>query len=342
MIVRRSVPLLLLLAGAVVQSTRAQENAALAVAKRAYADLDYGRAIAAAQGALEQRVTRVERVEAYELLGLTYGALDSTRQAVAAFRELIFLAPDREPDPIRVSPRITSLYASALGQVLVVRKVRVDSVSFVAGSGRVPLRFDVSRPAEVVVNAAGNDLDGRVDSLSVAAEGGVFWSALGSDGIPVPPGRYQLIIEASAARDQYASQVVVEVRHGEVDTLAHLTSVPGYTLQGESEIPGRNWKPLGLAALYTAIASGASVALENSGLGSPPRREIGAVSFAVLFTGFVMSLKKPDARPVPANILYNQLLREELARRNAEIARQNEVRRRQVMVTVVPALGDSP
>ena len=94
-----------------------------------------------------------------------------------------------------------------------------------------------------------------------------------------------------------------------------------------------------MAALYTAIASSASLALENTGVGSPPRKEIGAVSFAVLVTGFVMSLKKPDPRPIPSGILYNQLMQEELERRNDEIARQNELRRRQVLLTVVPGDG---
>ena len=62
---------------------------------------------------------------------------------------------------------------------------------------------------------------------------------------------------------------------------------------------------------------------------------------AVLVTGFIMSIKKPDARAVPANIRYNELLREQIAQRNADIARQNAIRRRQVELTVVPVTGGS-
>ncbi|MCZ6915818.1 MAG: hypothetical protein O7I93_03490 [Gemmatimonadetes bacterium] len=326
----------------VLQTAGAQENPSLSSAKSAYAALDYEAAIASGQSALSQRLSAGELIEAYELLGFAYGALDSTRRAVEAFSNLIFLAPDREPDVQLVSPRITSLYASALGQVLVIRKVRVDSASFIAGEGRVPVRFDLSRPATAVTRVVGNDLDVQIDSAPVAGQGGVLWSPVREDGTPIPPGQYQLIIEANARRDQYSAQVLVEVRHGTVDTLPHLTSVPGYTPQEEWETPGRDWKPLGMAVLYTAIASGASLALENTGLGSPSRKEIGAVSFAVLVTGFVMSLKKPDPRPIPSGILYNQLLREELERRNDEIARQNELRRRQVLLTVVPVDGGGP
>jgi len=319
----------------VVPARGVAQDPNLARARQAYQDLDYTTAIVAARRALAGRITREERIEAYELLGFTYGALDSTRRAVEAFRELIFLDPDREPDVQRVSPRITSLYGSALGQVLVVRKIRVDSTSFVAGLGRVPIQLEMTRPGRVLARMTGEGLDLPVDSLSLGS-GSVrlSWSGLLPDSAPVPPGSYQLVIEASAGRDRFAAVHPVRVSHSPVDTLPHLTSAPGYTEQPEMVRPGRNWRPLGVATLYTAIASGASLALENTTLGSPTRREIGGVSFAVILTGFIMSLKKPDPVPVPANILYNQLLREELARRNAEIAARNAARRRQVLLTV--------
>ncbi len=337
----RKLALLAVLLGFHPWQAVAQENAALLRAREAYNALDYRAAIAAAQRALGQQLSGAELVEVYELLGFMYGALDSSSLAVEAFRNLIILDPEREPDPGRVSPTITSLYASALGQVLVVRKVGIDSVSFVEGNGRVPLRFDVSQPAAVRVRAVGNGLDLLIDSLSAAGAAGVFWSPVLEDGTPVPAGRYQLVVEAFARPEQYASQVVVEVRHGTVDTLEHISRLPGYDFQDEIEFPSRNWRPLGLAALYTAVASAASLALENSGLGSPPRGEIAGVGAAVLLTGFIMSIKKPDARAVPANIRYNELLREQIAQRNADIARQNAVRRRQVELTVVPVTGGS-
>ena len=319
----------------------AQENAALVRARQAYENLDYQAAIQLAKRALSQQLASDELVETYEMLGFMYAALGSQEEAVESFRNLIMLDPDREPDQQRVSPSIIQMYATALGQVLVVRKVGVDSVSFVQGNGRVPLRFDVSQPAAVRVRAVGNGLDLLIDSLSAAGAAGVFWSPVLEDGTPVPPGRYQLVVEAFARPEQYASQVVVEVRHGTVDTLEHILSLPGYDFQDEIEFPSRNWRPLGLAALYTAVASAASLAMESSGLGSPPREEIGSVGAAVLLTGFIMSIKKPDARVVPANIRYNELLREQITQRNVDIASQNAVRRRQVELTVVPVKGGS-
>ncbi len=321
----------------------AQENAALVRARQAYEALDYRNAIVSVRRALGQQLTGGELVEAYEMLGFMYGAFgrDSAEQAVESFRNLIILDPDREPDARRVSPTITQMYASALGQVLVVRKVSIDSASFVAGQGMVPLRFDVSQPADIRVRAVGNGLDIAVDSQSVAGAGGVFWSPVLEDGSPVPPGQYQLVVEAFARPEQYASQIMVEIRHGAVDTLEHVSSLIGYDFQAELEYPGRNWQPLGLASIYTAIASAAALALENSGLGSPQREEIAGVGAAVLLTGFIMSLRKPDPRPVPANIRYNELLRQQIAQENARRAAENEVRRMQVQLTVLPLVARS-
>jgi len=51
--------------------------------------------------------------------------------------------------------------------------------------------------------------------------------------------------------------------------------------------------------------------------------------------GFVVMLRKPAPQPARGNILYNRLLREQLTRRNAEIAQDNIRRRQQVALRVV-------
>jgi len=170
------------------EAVDAQEAVRAQQALEAYRRLDYPAAIVMARRALAQQPSRADRIALYELLGFSYGALDSTRQAVDAFRELIFLDPDREPDVSRVSPRITSLYASALGQVLVVRRIRSDTASFIAGQGGASVSFQISRPARVVVRAVGAGLDLVVDTMAVAGEGRARWGATDLVGNPVPPG----------------------------------------------------------------------------------------------------------------------------------------------------------
>lgn len=335
----RSCVLILLLAGALPPAALGQQHPTVREALRAYQALEFGRAIGAARSALRARLSREDRITTYEVLAFSHGALDSTRQAVEAFRELIFLDPNREPDVQRVSPRITSLYASALGQVLVVRRVRADSASFIAGRGSVPIRFEVSRPSRVITRVIGQGIDATIDSQLVAGSGAVRWEGLTRSADPVPPGPYQIVVTAVEGRNEFGTRLPVTVLHGGVDTLAHLTSLPGYTEQPEYEVPPRNWRPLGITVLYAGLVSGAALALENTGLDVGSRREVAGVGALALLSGFVMSVRRPDPRPVQANILYNQLLREQLAQRNAEIARENTERRRQVMLTVVPAVG---
>jgi hypothetical protein len=329
---------LLALAAVLVPALAAQENATVRRAQAAYNELDYSGAIVEAREALTATLNREDRLVAYEILGYSYGALDSTRQAVEAFQQLIFLDPDREPDVERVSPRITSLYASALGQVLVVRRLRVDSGSFIAGRGAATVRYEVSRGAQTSTRVVGPGLDEVIDSQTVAGAASISWRAVGVRGDPVPPGDYQIIVTAREEnRTEFSSApLVVRVRHGAVDTVAHLTALPGYAEQPEMVTPPRDWRPMMLSLLYTGIGAGTYLAIERVSLGSGPRIGVIAVSGAALASGLAMSLRKPEARPSATNIRYNQLLREFLSKRNAEIARENSVRRSQVLLTVSP------
>jgi hypothetical protein len=88
--------------------------------------------------------------------------------------------------------------------------------------------------------------------------------------------------------------------------------------------------------LYTGLASGVFLLLDKGELGTGPRTAMISVGGAALTTGLVLSIRKPDPRPSPTNILYNRLLRDLLVRRNAEIARDNAERRVQVLLTVRP------
>jgi len=322
----------------IASAVQAQSNPTLRRANQAYHSLSYSQAITLARQASRERLNPEDQARAYELLAFSYASLDSTRQATEAFKQALLLNPDRVLDLGRVSPKITSAFALALAQVLVLRDLRVDTAEFIAGAGALPIKFTVTRTARLRTRLIGPGGEVTVDSA--LAEGAVRlqWNGLLSNGLPPVRGNYRLIVEATAGRDSYAASVPMRIDPGQVDTLPHLKSLPGYDLLPETVIPPRSWKPVGLALMATSVALGGSLALESSKLGGGGRREILTIGTGAALVGLFATLKRPGPVPARANILYNSLVREQLARRNAEIAAENVARRRQVKLAVVPQL----
>src|SRR3954468_2079099 len=118
-----------------------QDNPTLRRASQAYNNLSFAQAIILVRQASRERLGSDDQARAYELLGFSYASLDSTRRATEAFKQALLLNPDRALDAARVSPKITSAFALALAQVLVLRDLRIDSSEFVAGVGSLPIRF---------------------------------------------------------------------------------------------------------------------------------------------------------------------------------------------------------
>jgi hypothetical protein len=314
----------------------AQENPTLRRASQAYNNLSFSQAIVLVRQAARERLSSDDQARAYELLAFSYASLDSTRKATEAFKQALLLNPDRALDAARVSPKITSAFALALAQVLVLRDLRIDSAEFVAGAGSLPIRFTVTRTARLRTRLVGPGGEITVDSALGDGAVRLNWNGLLSNGQPPARGIYRVIVEASAGRDSYAASLPLRIDAGAVDTLAHLKSLPGYDLLPETVVPPRSWKPVGLALMATSLALGGSLALESSKLGGGGRREILSIGTGAALVGLLATVKKPAPVPARANILYNSLVREQLARRNAEIAAENAARRRQVKLAIVP------
>src|SRR2546430_889046 len=221
----RAVVCLAGLAAPSVGAGQAPQNATLRRAQQAYDNLEYRQVLTLARAALRERLTGAERARAYELLGFTYGAMDSI---------------------------------------------------------------------------------------------------------------LKVVVDARLGQNTSSASQPIRVSHGRVDTVPSITSLPGYQFLPETEIPPQSWRPVGLAFLYTGGALVGTLGLEGSSLGSSSKRELGLVGGAALVTGFVMMLRKPAPRPAEANILYNRLFRDQIARRNQGLAKENVARRQQGQVTVTP------
>ena len=311
-------------------------NATVRRASQAYDNADFAQVVTLANQALRERLNNVDRSRAYELLGFAYSATNQPDQAINAFKETILLDPDRELDPSRASPRINGYFNAALGQVMVVRQLTVDSAAFVGGQGFVPVRYTVTSRARVRTRAVSGATTVLLDSSITTGQVNLRWPAQLPNGDPVPAGSYTIVVEATSGQNSFSTSAQVTVAHGSVDTLPHLTVLPGYDYLPETEVPPKSWRPLGYAFLYTGIASAGTLAFEGGALGAGSKRELAAISVGAIVTGFIMTQKKPAPQPARANILYNRLLREQLARRNQELARENATRRQQVRLTAVP------
>jgi hypothetical protein len=206
----------------------------------------------------------------------------------------------------------------------------------VAGEGRVRIDFEVSRSSRATVRLVGDSYEQTLDEFLVARQGVVDWDALGADGQPVPAGEYEVVVEATELGNTDVRSQGFTVRHAPVDTLPHLTRLPGFDPLPEEESPPRDWGPLGTAGLYAGLGTGIAFALSNTDLGDNWRGGALGISLATLVTGFVMSVRQPDPVPVPGNIQYNALLRQQIVQRNQELATENAARRRQVLLTITP------
>jgi hypothetical protein len=322
----------------VLLSAQTVQNATLRRAQQAFDNLDYRQALSAGQASLRERLSGYERARAYELLGFTYSGMDSILKAVDAFKQVVLIEPERELDPNRTSPKALSAFQVALTQILVIRQLRVDSVDFIGGQGNVPIRYTVTQPSRVVtrVTGGGGAMGSmRIDSTVANGQINIRWPARLPSGDPVPPGNYNLVVDATVGQNSFSASLPIRISHGAVDTLPHLTSLPGYDYLPETEVPPKSWRPMGLALVYTGVALAGTSALSNGDLGSPSLREGAVIGVGLVAAGFVMTLKKPAPQPARGNILYNQLLREQIARRNAEIAQENTRRRQQVALRVV-------
>jgi hypothetical protein len=320
-------------------AAQAIQNVTLRRAQQAFDNLDYRQALSLGQASLRERLTGFERARAYELLGFTYSGMDSILKAVDAFKQVVLIEPERDLDPTRTSPKALSAFQVALTQILVVRQLRVDSVEFIGGQGAVAMRYTVTQPSRVVtrITGGGGGLGSmRIDSTVANGQVNIRWPARTPSGDPVPAGNYNVVVEATVGQNSFSTSQPIRVTHGAVDTLPHLTSLPGYTYLPETEVPPKSWRPMGLALVYTGIALAGTSALSHGDLGSASMREGGMIGGGIVLAGFVMTLKKPAPQPARGNILYNSLLREQITRRNTEIAQENTRRRQQVALSVVP------
>src|SRR5437899_3065754 len=127
-------------------------------------------------------------------------------------------------------------------RLLLVRQLKVDSARFVGGQGSLPIRFTVTSPARVRARAVSGAASLLVDSAVVTGTVNVRWPARLPNGDPVPAGDWLIVVDATAGQNSFSASQPVRIVHGTVDTLPHLTSLPGYQELPETEIAPQRWR----------------------------------------------------------------------------------------------------
>ena len=100
------------LASTAVPSRADAKSKLLIKARKAYEDLDYGKAQALLQKALKANASFADQIEIYMLLATVHAVYGRDDQARAAFLEVIKRDPDRELPP-ETSPKIRAAFADA-------------------------------------------------------------------------------------------------------------------------------------------------------------------------------------------------------------------------------------
>src|SRR5258707_6029040 len=267
------------------------QNPTLRRAQQAFDNLDYRQALTIAQASLRERLAGFEPARAYQVLGVTFSGMDSILKAVDAFKQVVLIEPERDLDPNRTPPKALSAFQVALTQILVIRQLRVDSVDFIGGQGAVGIRYTVTQPSRVVTRVTGGALGSvRIDSTVANGQVNIRWPARMPNGDPVPAGNYSVVVDATVGQNSFSASQPIRVTHGAVDTLAHLTSLPGYTYLPETEVPPKSWRPLGLAFVYTGVALAGASAPSSGELGSVSMRGGGAVGGGIVFPGLIKTI----------------------------------------------------
>jgi hypothetical protein len=244
------------------------------------------------------------------------------------------LDPNRQID---AGPRINGYFNAALSQVLVIRQLRVDSATFATGSqgGGVPIAFTITSRARIMTRAVSGENSILIDSSVVTGTLNLRWGGTLPNGDVVPAGNWTILVEAEGSgQNTFSASQPIRISSTNVDTIAHLTTLPGRSELPETVVP-RSAEPLRTALILAGVTTMGELAFYNRNTTTTTKRQIGIAVSATFLAG-VLAIFRPVPRPVPANVQYNSLLREELVQRNAEIARQNALLRRQAELTIVP------
>jgi len=260
-----------------------------------------------------------DQVRALTYLGAAELFRTHTDSARAAFRRIVALDPEYQPDQTVFPPQVTELFALVrrATPAVAVRiapvttfKARAESlhVYLVGSDSATRARVRVEREDGVLVREVYGGVVG--DSLTVG------WDGQSAGGTPVAAGRYRLTVTTigSASNGDRVTRVplIVERQAQAASAPAAPATPPDSLLLPERSAGGSGWPSLAVGAGGALVAAALPAAI-NPGGDDGQRRFV--VSVAIGTAGLLGFLWQRRGHALPDNIRANAALRQQWARR---------------------------
>jgi hypothetical protein len=290
-------------------------------------------------------VTVAQRVEAYTYLGAAFALAGRPDSAVAYFRAALERDPFVQLEPERFTPAQIQAFTRARRETFALGARPVAAARVDPRTERVRFVFVTTHAAAV-----------RAELRAVAASTGtvlfasdadgireIAWDGLGAGGRLVPPGRYELHVEAASrlrsARD--SAHAYFDLRHETPpleDTLPDLSAADLLPERASGSAAARELATgAGVAGAALAISGLlASGELDGAAGGAAV---VAGVAAATGLVAYLVRRRNPD---LPENVAANRRRQDERRAANDAIRARNAARVAQTVLVVTPAAGVGP
>ena len=266
------------------------------------------------------RLAAPQRLTALGYLGAAEFYRDRLDSALAAYARLIRIEPYHQLDPLVFGPDVQAIFEEARQRTPMI-EVSASRTSFAPGEAGLPVRLRVNTPHVVVVTAEtvnGTVLD-TVFRERVRDRATAYWDAAGAPGVRPPVGGFVIGIASLDARGRVSRRVTLPV---------NVTRSPENPLDAPERpvmLPGR--RPAGPAFMRLGVGIAAATAAYFV-TGAVTDAKGPQIALAVAFTaaGVIGFWEVRPGKPLPDNVVANEVARKAWEARVGQVQRENQRR----------------
>lgn len=272
------------------------------------------------QALADDRLDARQRVTALSYLGAAEVYRDRRDSALAAFSRLIRVEPFHQLDQLVFAPDVQAIFDEARARTPMV-EVSASRTSFAPGERGLPVRLRANTPHVVVVTVEavnGVVLD-TVFRERVRDRATAYWNASGAPGVRPPVGGFLLGIASLDGRGRVSSRLTLPVHV--TRSAENPLSVPA----PPQVLPER--QPAGPAFMRLGVGLAAATAAYFV-TGAVTDAKGPQIALAVVFVaaGAIGFWEVRPGKPLPDNVVANEVARREWEARVAQVQRENQRR----------------